>query len=52
MRVQRLDGQELDEEVVKGLSRPLIEALRLLGVSLFSEFIASSTISRSATQMR
>lgn len=35
MRVQRLDGQELDEEVVRGLSRPVVEALRVLGVSVF-----------------
>ncbi|TIA73612.1 hypothetical protein E3P91_01364 [Wallemia ichthyophaga] len=35
MRVQRLDGQELDEEVVRGLSRPVVEALRVLGLNGF-----------------
>lgn len=34
MRVQRLDGLELDDEVVRRITGPIIDALSLLGVSV------------------
>ena len=40
MRVQRLDGQELDVEVVRGLSKGIVEALSGVGVNMGDEILA------------
>ncbi|EIM24276.1 hypothetical protein WALSEDRAFT_34938 [Wallemia mellicola CBS 633.66] len=41
MRVQRLDGLELDDEVVRRITQPIIDALSLLGISTRDEIIAA-----------
>ncbi|TIB79595.1 hypothetical protein E3Q18_00039 [Wallemia mellicola] len=41
MRVQRLDGLELDDEVVRRITQPIIDASSLLGISTRDEIIAA-----------
>lgn len=51
MRVQRLDGLELDDEVVRRITQPIIDALSLLGVGISYSFLLSHS-SRLALEMR